>query len=59
MLEEVERWLAARSWSADERPLDTLLAAKRAAGAGTVSVVLPARDEEGPSARSSPRSAGT
>ncbi|HVT69729.1 MAG TPA: glycosyltransferase, partial [Trebonia sp.] len=47
MLDEVERWLAARSWSADERPLDVLLAAKRAAGAaGTVSVVLPAKDEE-------------
>lgn len=47
MLEEVERWLAERSWSADERPLDVLLAAKRAAGAaGTVSVVLPAKDEE-------------
>ncbi|MGW5355025.1 glucosyl-3-phosphoglycerate synthase [Streptomyces sp. NPDC004031] len=47
MLEEVERWLATRSWSAAERPLETLLAAKRAAGpAGTVSVVLPARDEE-------------
>lgn len=47
MLEEVERWLAARSWSADERPLDRLLAAKRTAGAaGTVSVVLPALNEE-------------
>ncbi|MBM9505194.1 glucosyl-3-phosphoglycerate synthase [Actinacidiphila acididurans] len=47
MLDEVERWLARRSWSADDRPLEQLLAAKRAAGAaGTVSVVLPALDEE-------------
>ncbi|MFE7115906.1 glucosyl-3-phosphoglycerate synthase [Streptomyces sp. NPDC057654] len=47
MLEEVEHWLKQRSWSAAERPLDQLLAAKRAAGAlGTVSVVLPALDEE-------------
>lgn len=47
MLDEVERWLAARSWSAADRPIDLLLAAKRAAGhAGTVSVVLPALDEE-------------
>ena len=47
MLEEVESWLARRSWSAADRPLDLLLAAKRAAGpAGTVSVVLPALDEE-------------
>ncbi|WUH93004.1 glucosyl-3-phosphoglycerate synthase [Streptomyces sp. NBC_00433] len=47
MLEEVERWLTARSWSAADRPLDLLLAAKRAAGpAGTISVVLPALDEE-------------
>ncbi|SEN06404.1 glucosyl-3-phosphoglycerate synthase [Actinacidiphila rubida] len=47
MLDEVERWLARRSWSAAERPLDLLLAAKRAAGAqGTVSVVLPALNEE-------------
>ncbi|MET9467484.1 glucosyl-3-phosphoglycerate synthase [Streptomyces sp. NPDC006544] len=45
MLEEVERWLAARSWSAADRPLDQLLSAKRAAGT-TVSVVLPALDEE-------------
>jgi glucosyl-3-phosphoglycerate synthase len=47
VLEEVDRWLTARSWSAADRPLDLLLAAKRAAGpAGTVSVVLPALDEE-------------
>ncbi|MEU7044407.1 glucosyl-3-phosphoglycerate synthase [Streptomyces varsoviensis] len=47
MLEEVEHWLKQRSWSAADRPLDQLLAAKCAAGArGTVSVVLPALDEE-------------
>ncbi|MFJ2959374.1 glucosyl-3-phosphoglycerate synthase [Streptomyces sp. NPDC087270] len=47
MLDEVERWLRGRSWSAADRPLDLLLAAKRAAGSqGTVSVVLPALDEE-------------
>lgn len=47
MLDEVERWLERRSWSAADRPLDLLLAAKRAAGPrGTVSVVLPALDEE-------------
>ncbi|MFE5872119.1 glucosyl-3-phosphoglycerate synthase [Streptomyces roseifaciens] len=45
MLEEVERWLAERSWSAADRPLDVLLAAKRASGT-TVSVVLPALNEE-------------
>ncbi|MGW7314379.1 glucosyl-3-phosphoglycerate synthase [Streptomyces sp. NPDC054854] len=45
MLEEVERWLAARSWSAADRPLDQLLDRKRATGT-TVSVVLPALDEE-------------
>ncbi|MBT2385460.1 glucosyl-3-phosphoglycerate synthase [Streptomyces sp. ISL-11] len=45
MLEEVERWLARRSWSAADRPLDQLLAAKRGAGT-TVSVVLPALNEE-------------
>ncbi|MGW7099868.1 glucosyl-3-phosphoglycerate synthase [Streptomyces sp. NPDC054838] len=45
MLEEVERWLADRSWSAADRPLDRLLDRKRASGA-TVSVVLPALDEE-------------
>jgi glucosyl-3-phosphoglycerate synthase len=47
VLDEVERWLARRSWTAADRPLDLLVAAKRAAGpAGTVSVVLPALDEE-------------
>lgn len=47
VLDEVERWLTERSWAAADRPLDLLLAAKRAAGAaGTVSVVLPALDEE-------------
>ncbi|MER5933847.1 glucosyl-3-phosphoglycerate synthase [Streptomyces sp. NPDC002054] len=45
MLEEVERWLGRRSWTAADRPLDQLLSAKRAAGT-TVSVVLPALDEE-------------
>ncbi|MGC5343035.1 glucosyl-3-phosphoglycerate synthase [Streptomyces sp. DT24] len=55
MLEEVERWLTRRSWSADERPAQRLPAAKaraesagpRGAGGGaTVSVVLPALNEE-------------
>ncbi|GGY56850.1 glucosyl-3-phosphoglycerate synthase [Streptomyces xanthochromogenes] len=46
MLEEVERWLSRRSWSAAERPIDRLLAAKHRTGT-TVSVVLPALDEEG------------
>ncbi|WP_282797754.1 glucosyl-3-phosphoglycerate synthase [Streptomyces sp. CC224B] len=45
MLEEVERWLSRRSWSVADRPLDRLAAAKLAAGT-TVSVVLPALDEE-------------
>ncbi|MFI5806497.1 glucosyl-3-phosphoglycerate synthase [Streptomyces sp. NPDC051561] len=45
MLQEVERWLAARSWTAADRPLERLLAAKAARGT-TVSVVLPALDEE-------------
>ncbi|GHH85876.1 hypothetical protein GCM10018793_55520 [Streptomyces sulfonofaciens] len=45
MLEEVERWLARRSWSVADRPRQQLAAAKRATGA-TVSVVLPALDEE-------------
>ncbi|OKK13125.1 glucosyl-3-phosphoglycerate synthase [Streptomyces sp. CB00455] len=45
MLQEVERWLADRSWSAADRPLERLLERKRAAGT-TVSVVLPALDEE-------------
>ncbi|KRV51170.1 glucosyl-3-phosphoglycerate synthase [Wenjunlia vitaminophila] len=47
MLDEVGRWLDRRSWTAADRPLERILAAKRAAGpAGTVSVVLPALDEE-------------
>ncbi|MFF1420772.1 glucosyl-3-phosphoglycerate synthase [Streptomyces sp. NPDC058280] len=45
MLEEVERWLTRRSWSAADRPLDRLLVAKAMRGT-TVSVVLPALDEE-------------
>lgn len=45
MLEEVERWLARRSWSVADRPIDRLLAAKLAGGT-TVSVVLPALNEE-------------
>ncbi|MGW1374119.1 glucosyl-3-phosphoglycerate synthase [Streptomyces sp. NPDC002446] len=45
MLEEVERWLSSRSWSAADRPLEQLLEAKRQTGR-TVSVVLPALDEE-------------
>ncbi|SDL17418.1 glucosyl-3-phosphoglycerate synthase [Streptomyces indicus] len=45
MLEEVERWLRERSWSAKDRPLDVLLAEKARQGT-TVSVVLPALDEE-------------
>ncbi|MFI6089351.1 glucosyl-3-phosphoglycerate synthase [Streptomyces sp. NPDC051218] len=46
MLEEAERWLTRRSWSVADRPLSALVAAKRASGA-SVSVVLPALDEEG------------
>ncbi|AZM47887.1 glucosyl-3-phosphoglycerate synthase [Streptomyces sp. WAC 06738] len=47
MLDDVEQWLRTRSWSAADRPDARLLAAKRALGArGTVSVVLPALDEE-------------
>lgn len=47
MLEEVGTWLGRRSWDAADRPLAQLLAAKRAAGAaGSVSVVLPALNEE-------------
>ncbi|MFD9630745.1 glucosyl-3-phosphoglycerate synthase [Streptomyces violascens] len=45
MLEEVERWLSRRSWSATERPVERILAAKQRTGT-TVSVVLPALDEE-------------
>ncbi|MER7666519.1 MULTISPECIES: glucosyl-3-phosphoglycerate synthase [unclassified Streptomyces] len=43
MLEEVERWLSRRSWSAADRPVDRLVTAKHGA---TVSVVLPALNEE-------------
>ncbi len=47
LLPEVASWLRRRSWSAADRPLRGLLAAKEAAGpAGTISVVLPALDEE-------------
>lgn len=47
MLEEVECWLARRSWSAADRPMERLLAARAAeAGRGSVSVVLPALNEE-------------
>ncbi|MGV9450099.1 glucosyl-3-phosphoglycerate synthase [Streptomyces sp. NPDC003635] len=45
MLEEVERWLSARSWSVCDRPLHQILAAKRGSGQ-SVSVVLPALNEE-------------
>ncbi|MFF1694837.1 glucosyl-3-phosphoglycerate synthase [Streptomyces sp. NPDC058257] len=45
MLEEAERWLTRRSWAVADRPLSALVAAKRASGA-SVSVVLPALDEE-------------
>jgi glucosyl-3-phosphoglycerate synthase len=45
VLEEVERWLSTRSWSATDRPLHKLMAAKRTTGS-TVSVVLPALNEE-------------
>ncbi|QOV37521.1 glucosyl-3-phosphoglycerate synthase [Streptomyces ferrugineus] len=45
MLEEVERWLRTRSWSAVDRPLHRILAAKQRTGQ-SVSVVLPALNEE-------------
>jgi glucosyl-3-phosphoglycerate synthase len=45
VLNEVERWLATRSWSATDRPLHRIMAAKRSTGR-TVSVVLPALNEE-------------
>jgi glucosyl-3-phosphoglycerate synthase len=45
VLEEVERWLATRSWSVADRPLRQILAAKQRTGQ-TVSVVLPALNEE-------------
>ena len=47
LLPEVASWLRRRSWSAADRPVQSLIAAKEAAGrAGTISVVLPALDEE-------------
>ena len=47
MLEEVERWLTRRSWSAADRPLDRLAAARtRDPRRTSVSVVLPALNEE-------------
>ncbi|MEU1281731.1 glucosyl-3-phosphoglycerate synthase [Streptomyces sp. NPDC005805] len=49
MLEEVERWLARRSWTVADRPLDRLIAAKQGTSGRrgtTVSVVLPALNEE-------------
>jgi glucosyl-3-phosphoglycerate synthase len=45
VLEEVERWLATRSWSMNDRPLHRILAAKQRTGQ-SVSVVLPALNEE-------------
>lgn len=45
MLEEVERWLSARSWSVADRPIQRILNAKHTTGQ-SVSVVLPALDEE-------------
>ncbi|MEU1160673.1 winged helix-turn-helix domain-containing protein [Streptomyces sp. NPDC005921] len=45
VLEEVERWLATRSWSLNDRPLHRILAAKQRTGQ-SVSVVLPALNEE-------------
>uniref|UniRef100_A0AAU3H4M9 Glucosyl-3-phosphoglycerate synthase n=1 Tax=Streptomyces sp. NBC_01401 TaxID=2903854 RepID=A0AAU3H4M9_9ACTN len=47
MLEEVERWLTRRSWSAADRPLGLLTAARaRDPHRSRVSVVLPALNEE-------------
>ncbi|MGW0766800.1 glucosyl-3-phosphoglycerate synthase [Streptomyces sp. NPDC002676] len=45
MLEEVERWLATRSWSVTDRPLHQILSAKQRTGQ-SVSVVLPALNEQ-------------
>ncbi|MEU1850327.1 glucosyl-3-phosphoglycerate synthase [Streptomyces sp. NPDC019990] len=45
MLQDVERWLDTRSWSAADRPLHQIMAAKQRTGQ-TVSVVLPALNEE-------------
>jgi glucosyl-3-phosphoglycerate synthase len=47
VLEEAEAWLRHRSWTAADRPLSRLLAAKRRAGrSAEISVVLPALNEE-------------
>ncbi|MEV6261132.1 glucosyl-3-phosphoglycerate synthase [Streptomyces sp. NPDC051784] len=47
MLEEVESWLSRRSWSASDRPLDHLVAARtKDPHRSRVSVVLPALNEE-------------
>lgn len=47
MLEEAEEWLSRRSWVATDRSLPQLLNAKREAGAAaSISVVLPALNEE-------------
>ncbi|WP_069172076.1 glucosyl-3-phosphoglycerate synthase [Streptomyces griseus] len=47
MPEEMERWLSRRSWSAADRPLDRLVAARtQDPHRTTVSVVLPALNEE-------------
>jgi glucosyl-3-phosphoglycerate synthase len=45
VLEEVEHWLATRSWSVADRPLHRILSAKQRTGQ-TISVVLPALNEE-------------
>ncbi|MFD8701059.1 glucosyl-3-phosphoglycerate synthase [Kitasatospora sp. NPDC059648] len=45
LLPQAASWLRRRSWSAADRPVHTLLDAKRRTGR-TVSVVLPALDEE-------------
>ncbi|MFI2610656.1 glucosyl-3-phosphoglycerate synthase [Kitasatospora sp. NPDC018619] len=45
LLPQAASWLRRRSWSAADRPVRTLLAAKERTGR-TVSVVLPALDEE-------------
>ncbi|MGW0879787.1 glucosyl-3-phosphoglycerate synthase [Streptomyces sp. NPDC002671] len=45
MLEEVERWLATRSWSVTDRPLHQILSARQRTGQ-SVSVVLPALNEQ-------------
>ncbi|EDY46965.1 glucosyl-3-phosphoglycerate synthase [Streptomyces sp. SPB074] len=45
MIEEVERWLERRSWTANDWPVERLAALKRVTGT-SVAVVLPALDEE-------------